>query len=152
MWLKFLLPGINAIISLVTILILIFRNNKTEIVRSYIMLSTSWLNWSLGVIFTMLWGRDPFGEYLFWLKNLSAFTMGPMWMIFSIYYTNSKIISDKSKVYKFFSIWSLPLVLYIVSITNKYHGWFFEYADQVGLEDYKNLISVKLQPKRSKLS
>ncbi len=133
MWIEYIFPGINAIASFTTIVILILRNNRTGIERSYILMSAIWFNWSVGTILTILWGITPFGEYLYWLKNISAFSMGPVWLIFCLYYTNNRLIQSKWTIKKV-SFFIIPsLIMYIVSITNKYHGFFFIY-------DYSRLV------------
>lgn len=128
MWLRYILPGINAIVSFITIVALLIRSRKNAIERSYILLSVFWLNWSVGIILTMKWGFTAFGEYLYWIKNISAFAMGPLWLIFSLNYTNSRIIrNNKWKMINLFLMVVPPLIMYTISITNKYHGAFLVY-------------------------
>lgn len=139
MWMRYILPGTNAIVSFITIIALLLRKNKNAIEKSYITLSLFWLNWSVGIIFTVKWGLAPFGEYLYWIKNISAFAMGPIWLVFSFYYTNSRIIrNNKWRMVNIFFLVVPSLIMYIISITNKYHGAFLAYDyDRLRVAGYK---------------
>ncbi|HEX3028760.1 MAG TPA: histidine kinase N-terminal 7TM domain-containing protein [Clostridia bacterium] len=124
--LEFSILAISSIAYLAAIIVLLSRKNKPGFIKAYIAYTIVCLYWSVGEILVIVLfhiNRSSM-EIAILMKYAAAPLLGPLWLLFCLYYTNSKFIKNGLGVKKLVYIFLPPIPVVALSYTKKYHNTF----------------------------
>lgn len=112
----------SVLISLILIVYLVIKGKKTRIFYSFIWCQLLLLNWSLGMIFELYAVKESIKWTIICVEYFSISFIGVSWILFSLYYTESKF---PKRLVRILPLFIPPIVCYIMLLTNNYHYLFY---------------------------
>lgn len=117
-----LLLILSVLISLILIVYLIVKGKKTKVFYSFLWCQFLLLNWSLGMIFELYSTMEKLKWTIICVEYFSISFIGVSWILFSLFYTESKFPEKLKRVLPLFIP---PIVCYVMLLTNSYHHLFY---------------------------
>lgn len=118
-------------LSLTLILHLIVKTKRTSVFYSFITVQVVVLIWSTGLIFELLSPDKHWKWIIVRIEYFAVSLIGLSWLMFSLFYTENKILKNKKKLIPLFV---LPIIFYSLLLSNDTHNMFykeFEYEYRV---------------------
>ena len=112
----------SVILSLGMIVYFLVKGKKTAVLYSFLLCQALICLWSLFHILDILAVTEKARWVFVVVEYFAICFIGAAWLLFSLYYANSRIILFKKNI-----IWLLtpPLIFYFFVLTNQYHHLFF---------------------------
>ena len=113
-----LLQSVSVILSLGSIIFLLFKGKKSILLGSYIWCQSLVLIWSIGQILEIFTTNTNNKWTCVKIESFSFCFLGLSWLIFSLIYSNNKLIREPKKMMILFIV---PLINYLLFLTNEHH-------------------------------
>ncbi len=113
-----LVQFLSVVLSLLLIVFFILKGKRTLLTYAYILCQCLIFIWSFGQMFE-IYARNVEAEWAYVrFEQLPICFIGISWLIFSLIYTNNKLIKAPGKI---IILTAIPFLNYLMVLTNEYH-------------------------------
>lgn len=132
-----ILSFLTAQICFVTIVFMALRKQKNGLVKTFIALHTLYFCWASCTLILLVFNVGSKAYLFVILKYISAFSLGPVWFIFYLYFSRSTWVKQRLQLKKTLAIFFPMMVLLTIYLTKgpDYSLYFF---DEEGKIIYSN--------------
>ncbi|HOV27534.1 MAG TPA: histidine kinase N-terminal 7TM domain-containing protein [Pseudobacteroides sp.] len=130
-WPDIILSFSIAEITFVTLIIMGFRKNKTDLIKSFLILNSCYFFWTFSTFVLLALNNNVNSVIFINLKYITAFFLGPVWFLFYLNFSRSTFIEKRSGkliVLLFF----LPVLILIILYLTRCFGMSMYFFDEKG--------------------
>lgn len=126
-WLGVILSFLTAQICFVTIVFMAFRKQKNSLVKIFIALYTLYFCWASCTLVLLIFNLGSIAYLFVIFKYASAFLLGPVWLIFYLYFSRSAWVKQRLQL-KILAVFFPVVVLLTLYLTKgtEYSLYFFD--------------------------
>lgn len=114
---------ISLVLSVTVILYVLLKGKRNRLTYLFVLFQVIALTWSLLELFEV-YTYDTKGKwFVTQLKFFPISIIGPIWLTFSLYYVEHRILK---KIQFIYFLYIPPIIFYIFCVTNEYHYLYFD--------------------------
>lgn len=142
-WMDIILSFLTAQICFVTIVFMSLRRQKTGLVKTFIGLNTLYFSWASCTLILLVFNAVSIAYLFVILKYISAFSLGPVWFIFYLYFSKSTWVKQRLQLKKTLAIFS-PFIVLLTLYLTKGHDYSLYFFDKEGKIIYSNGLWLQI--------
>ncbi len=117
-WIDIILSFITTQICFVSIIFMSFRKQKSGLIKTFIVLDSCYFCWTFCTLVLSSFNLETKAYLFTGIKYISAFSIGPIWFVFYLYFSRSVWLKEKLNFKKIFLVFSPVLVFLLLFLFN----------------------------------